>query len=167
MQLGLAQNPEELGAIRRLFRAYQAELGVDLGFQDFEAELAGLPGAYAPPRGCVLLAREGSDALGCVALRPLSGASCEMKRLYVAPAARGAGLGRRLAEAILERARGLGYRRMRLDTLDSLGEAMALYESLGFSRRAPYYANPLSGVVYWELELRGTTTRGIDEPATA
>ncbi len=155
VHLHQATSPRDLDMARRLFRAYQGELGVDLGFQAFERELAELPGAYAPPAGGLLLAREGERTLGCVALRPMGDGCCEMKRLYVSPTARGTGLGRRLAVAIIDRARALGYRCMRLDTLDSLTQAMALYESLGFVRRAPYYANPLQGVVYWELEIQG------------
>ncbi len=164
MDIHQASNPQDLATARRLFRAYQAELGVDLCFQDFERELAELPGAYAPPSGSLLLAFEGERATGCVALRPMAEGCCEMKRLYVVPRARGTGLGRRLAVEVIALARALGYARMRLDTLDTLTEAMALYASLGFTRAAPYYTNPLSEVVYWELDLQGTSEGERDEP---
>ncbi len=158
MKILTASTREELDQLRSLFREYQDLLGVDLGFQGFEDELAGLPGAYAPPGGCLLLAVDGGRALGCVAVRPIDAEHCEMKRLYVRPDARGSGLGRRLAVASVEQARQLGYTRMRLDTLDRLTEAMDLYRSLGFGQTPAYYANPLVGVVYWELELRSEET---------
>jgi len=150
----VAHSVADIAAVAALFREYQQSLGVDLCFQDFEAELAALPGAYAPPRGVLLLARSNNKALGCVALRPMAGEVCEMKRLYVRPSARGLALGRSLALAVIEFARAAGYQRMRLDTLDRLHEAMQLYRSLGFQACAPYYDNPLSGVVFQELDLR-------------
>lgn len=139
----------DLADIRALFTEYAEGLGVDLCFQGFEAELAGLPGRYAPPAGAILIARtpEGA-ALGCVAMRPLGGGDCEMKRLYVRPQARGTALGRRLAAAIIEAARGAGHRRMLLDTLDHMRPALTLYRSLGFREVDAYYDNPLPGVVY-------------------
>ena len=143
----------ETEEVRRLFREYAALLGVDLCFQGFEAELAGLPGKYAPPEGALLFAQEGQTVAGCVALRKLSGEACEMKRLFVRPPFQGRGIGRALAEQIIREGTRLGYRSMRLDTLDRLKEAMSLYESLGFKRTQPYYPNPLPGVVYWELPL--------------
>jgi ribosomal protein S18 acetylase RimI-like enzyme len=149
-----AETPAELARIRALFREYQAFLGVDLCFQGFEEELAGLPGRYAPPEGVLLLAMDGKETAGCVALRELEAGVCEMKRLFVRPAYRGQGLGRRLAEEVIAAARRIGYRTMRLDTLEQLHEAIDLYESLGFRRIPPYYANPLPGVIYWELRLK-------------
>lgn len=143
----------EIGTVRALFREYEASIGVDLCFQGFEAELAGLPGDYAPPRGTILLARSGGELAGCVALRPLEGDDCEMKRMYVRPAFRGRGIGRALAESIVAEARRAGYRRMRLDTLATMITAIALYESLGFRRIPPYRHNPIPGAVYMELEL--------------
>lgn len=146
--------PDDAETVRNLFRAYATWLGVDLNFQDFEAELAALPGRYAPPEGALLLLRdETGRAVGCVALRPIGGGDCEMKRMYLADAARGAGQGRALALAIIARARAAGHRRIVLDSLDRLTPAIRLYESLGFREIAPYYQNPLPGVVYRGLEL--------------
>lgn len=144
---------DTLEAVRKLFREYQDWLGVDLCFQGFEAELAELPGQYASPQGALLLAMDAEETVGCVGVRPLAGDVCEMKRLYVRPHHRGRGAGRSLAAAAIAAAREVGYRVMRLDTLERLSEAMRLYESLGFVRVAPYYANPLPGVVYWQLSL--------------
>jgi ribosomal protein S18 acetylase RimI-like enzyme len=149
-----ARFPEDLDTVRSLFRAYVDSLGVDLGFQDVEAEFKGLPGKYAEPKGAVLLARGPEGPVGSVAMRPTDSAgACEMKRLYVSPAARGQALGRRLAEAIIDRARQAGYRQMLLDTLASMNEARALYASLGFRPVAPYYDNPLPGTAYLALDL--------------
>jgi putative acetyltransferase len=148
-----AQSPHQIDEVRRLFREYEQFLGVDLCFQSFEEELAGLPGLYGPPDGMLLMAMDGRQPIGCVALRKVEDGVCEMKRLYLKAQYRGLGLGQRLAERIVSEAAALGYRVMRLDTLDRLKEAMGLYESLGFRRREPYYGNPLPGVVYWELDL--------------
>jgi len=128
---------------------------VDLGYQDFAAELAGLPGKYAPPAGALLLAR-GADgaALGCVGLRPLSvRGACEMKRLYLAPAARGLGLGRALAEAVVEAARAAGYVELRLDTLPTMAEAIGLYAALRFEQTEAYYAPTPEGTIFMRLRL--------------
>jgi ribosomal protein S18 acetylase RimI-like enzyme len=153
MHLIQAHTANDLETVRTLFREYQQWLGVNLCFQGFEEEWATLPGRYAPPPGRLLLAWEGEQAAGCVALRPLDAGACEMKRLFVRPAYRGQGLGRILALQMVSDATALGYTVMRLDTLDTLDPAMRLYRELGFQRRAPYYANPLSGVVYWERAL--------------
>lgn len=152
--------------VRRLFLEYAQDLGVDLGFQGFQEELAELPGAYAPPRGRILLAivaehrqpretaaLDDKQVAGCVALRPIGNDVCEMKRLFVRPDHRGAGLGRELAMAIVDAARTVGYRAMRLDTLNTMTPAIALYRSLGFSEIPPYYHNPISSAVYFELAL--------------
>jgi ribosomal protein S18 acetylase RimI-like enzyme len=148
-----AHTRRSLPFIRNLFREYAADIGVDLCFQGFEQELAELPGRYAPPEGRLLLARQGDEPAGCVALRKLEEGICEMKRLYVRPAFRSQGLGRELASAIIAAAREAGYERMRLDTLASMLPAIALYESLGFKRVAPYCHNPISDAVFMELAL--------------
>jgi ribosomal protein S18 acetylase RimI-like enzyme len=138
---------------RALFEEYAAALGVDLCFQNFAQELAELPGAYAPPRGCLLFAERAAEHLGCVALRPLGDGTGEVKRLYVRPKARGLGVGRALAEAVIARAQAIGYRELKLDTLAAMRDAQALYASLGFRECEAYYANPLGGTVYMELRI--------------
>jgi GNAT superfamily N-acetyltransferase len=149
------RTPQDIAAVARLFQAYADSLDVDLCFQGFAAEVAGLPGAYAPPRGELLLVRDpAGQALGCVALRPVEDAGCaEMKRLYVAPAGRGAGLGRRLVEAILAAAERLGHREVRLDTLPTMLEAAALYRSMGLQPTAPYYDTPVAGTLFMARRL--------------
>jgi ribosomal protein S18 acetylase RimI-like enzyme len=146
-------SPDQIATARRLFKEYEASLGIELTFQGFAQEVAALPGAYAPPAGRLFLATDGAEPEGCVALRPLGGGLCEMKRLYVRPAARGERLGRRLAEAVIREARALSYERMRLDTLPSMKEAFALYQTLGFREIAPYYDNPIVGTRFMELDL--------------
>ncbi|MFP2961646.1 GNAT family N-acetyltransferase [Myxococcus sp. 1LA] len=145
--------PADVPVIRALWREYAESLGVDLSFQAFEDELATLPGKYAAPRGRLLLARRGAEVLGCVALRPISADTCEMKRLFVRPAARGEQLGRRLAERICAEAREAGYRNVCLDTLTTLEAALRLYTSMGFRPIAPYVFNPLPGALFLGLDL--------------
>lgn len=148
----------DLVTTARLFEAYASSLNVDLCFQDFAAELAALPGKYAPPAGELLLARAGDgEALGCAALRPLvAGEVCELKRLYVVPAARGLGLGRALLDAVLRVAERIGYHEMRLDTLPSMSEALELYRRAGFGPIEPYYHNPIAGSVFLARALAPT-----------
>jgi putative acetyltransferase len=178
MQIAPANLPTDLPAIRQLFHAYAASLPIDLGYQGFDDELASLPGKYAPPQGALLIARDANTALGCVAMRPLpssqsgegvasllatGGAAgisherwsvCEMKRLYVAPEGRGMGLGKKLAQAIIEAARAAGHHEIRLDTLAHMREAQTLYRALGFVEIAPYYDTPIEGTVFMSLKFR-------------
>jgi len=148
-----ATSAEQIATARMLFKEYEASLGIELTFQGFAQEVLALPGAYAPPAGRLLLATGGAGPAGCVALRPLEGGLCEMKRLYVRPTARGTRLGRRLAETVIGEARAIGYMRMRLDTLPSMKEAFALYQTLGFREIAPYYKTPVVGTRFMELDL--------------
>jgi putative acetyltransferase len=154
-----ARLPDDVGVVRELFAEYIDSLGIDLSFQDVAVELAQLPGKYAPPRGVILVARDGTGAaLGCVALRAWSQPGvCEIKRLYVRPAARGQALGRRLAEAVIAWAGQAGYVRVLLDTLASMQAARQLYAALGFRPVAPYYDNPVPGTLYMALELEPGT----------
>lgn len=173
--LAAVSDAPHMPAVRALFTEYAGTLNVDLAFQDFESELTGLPGDYAPPRGTLLLALVGDDAqasdpaawqrpdgrwaqvAGCCALRPLDAVdhvnAAEMKRLYVRPAFRGLGLGRQLAEAVLDAARHAGYSCVLLDTLDDMESARALYEDLGFVEVPPYYHNPVAGSHYLKADL--------------
>ena len=152
-----ADTPELLQLARELLREYAASLHVDLCFQDFDAELAALPGDYAPPGGALLLAFADDALAGCGALRPLPDVdhanACEMKRLFVRRAFRRFGLGRVLAQALIDNAAGAGYSSMLLDTLDEMESARALYANLGFEEVAPYYFNPIPGAHYLKVEL--------------
>jgi ribosomal protein S18 acetylase RimI-like enzyme len=148
---------EALAAAVELFRAYAASLDVDLAYQDFDAEMAEMPGKYAPPSGELLLARDGAgNPLGCVALRPLGkDGVCEMKRLYVSPEGRGTGVGKKLVEAVVGEAERIGYREMRLDTLPSMTEATGLYRASGFEPIQPYYQTPVTGTLFLRRHLIG------------
>jgi putative acetyltransferase len=152
-----AEAPEQIAAVRALFVEYATGLGIDLCFQNFEAELAGLPGDYAPPGGALLLALVAGQPAGCVAMRALPDVdhvnACEMKRLYVPAAYRRYGLGRLLAQRLMDLATQAGYSCMLLDTLDDMEAARGLYESLGFEEIPPYYFNPIPGAHYLKAEL--------------
>jgi len=150
-----ATSSSQLASIRALFLEYAASLEISLCFQNFEQELAGLPGSYAPPTGRLLLAQSGGEPAGCV--RKIGEGMCEMKRLYVRPAWRGRGLGRALARAAIEEACEIGYGSVRLDTLASMSSAISLYQALGFHRIGAYYANPCEDAVFMELRLNETT----------
>ena len=154
-----ARVPDDVPAVRDLFRAYAAGLGIDLCFQSFEAELAGLPGAYAPPAGRLLVADAGTELAGCVALRLHAVGVGEVKRLYVRPEFRGRGLGRELINRVVAEAAAAGYRDLVLDTLPVMGEAIALYRAAGFAETGPYTFNPVPGALYFRRPLTTRTTR--------
>jgi putative acetyltransferase len=153
IEISQADDAAAVEAARGLFREYQEALGVDLGFQGFEAELRGLPGGYAPPRGRLLLAHAGGSLAGCVALRAVDAETCEMKRLYVRPRFRADGVGRQLVQRVMDEARAQGYRRMCLDTLPTMDGAQRLYERLGFSDIPAYRHNPIAGSRFLGLAL--------------
>lgn len=161
-----AEGPADMDLIRELFREYQDWLGVDLCFQDFEDELAGLPGLYAPPAGRLYLVFDADDGrlVGCAALRPQNGGRCEMKRLYVRPDWRRRGLGRKLTELCMASAWAAGYAEMCLDTLAHLTAARALYREMGFAEVPAYYDNPLDGAAYMAITL-GETNQGLGKQA--
>lgn len=149
-----AESSETIEQARKLFREYEAWLGLSLCFQNFEQELAELPGRYAPPEGRLWLAFEEKELVGCIALRKIGEGVCEMKRLYLRPEARGRGIGRELAAKIVGEARAIGYERIRLDTLPGkMDGAIAIYRSLGFTEIEDYYGNPFEGVLFMELKL--------------
>lgn len=153
MDIEILEGYGRLDDVKMLFREYAASLSVDLCFQRFKEELDGLPGRYARPDGRLYLALAGGSPAGCIALRGLDGARCEMKRLYVRPAFRALGLGRALAGRVIGDARAMGCREMLLDTLSEMGGAQALYEKLGFIDIPPYYENPVPGARYMRLAL--------------
>ncbi len=153
MELKQVFSDSEIETARTLFLEYAASLGFDLCFQNFDQELRDLPGDYAPPAGRLLIAMDGDQVLGCIALRRIDAETCEMKRLYVRPAARGRRLGRTLSQEIITEARSIGYLRMRLDTMPTMTEAISLYQSLGFKDITPYRYNPMPGAIYMELDL--------------
>jgi putative acetyltransferase len=144
---------DELEEVKSIFIEYAEYLEVDLCFQDFEKELKTLPKVYAPPKGCIILAKQDNQTVGCVALKPIGEGICEMKRLYVRPQARGMGLGRMLVEELIKFARESDYATMKLDTLPKLKEAIQLYSSFGFTKTTAYVYNPLPEVVYMALIL--------------
>jgi GNAT superfamily N-acetyltransferase len=149
-----AESLAQVAQARELFQEYAQSLGVNLCFQNFEQELAGLPGHYAPPDGRLLLAEYDGQLAGCVALHKWDDGICEMKRLYLRPSFRGKGLGRAIAEKIIADASSIGYQRMRLDTIEPLmKDAVEMYRKLGFREIAPYRPNPIAGAMYMELQL--------------
>jgi ribosomal protein S18 acetylase RimI-like enzyme len=154
-QIGAVRSAADLEAVMQLFKAYASSIGIDLGYQEFDQELATLPGKYATPDGELLLARDRDGApLGCVGLRPIEpDGCCEMKRLYVAPEARGLGLGKALIAAIIREAERIGYREMRLDTLPTMAEAIFLYQRAGFRPIEAYYQTPIAGTLFFARRL--------------
>ncbi|MGA2915546.1 MAG: GNAT family N-acetyltransferase [Sedimentisphaerales bacterium] len=153
LKISPAQTDKDIKAVKRLFVEYADSLECDLCFQNFKEELANLPGDYAPPSGCLLLARYNGKAAGCIALRKLSGSISEMKRLYVKPEMRGLKIGRKLVETVIAEARRIGYTHIRADTLPSMETARALYASVGFKEIKPYRYNPTEGAIFIELKL--------------
>lgn len=152
-RIAKAQFPEDLGIVQTIFREYAEDLGFDLGFQNFDQELASLPGKYCAPKGCLLLAWHEQQVVGCVAFRPIDDHTCEMKRLFVKPGLRSLKLGRQLVESICHQAREQGYRKMLLDTLPSMKAAIKIYESFGFKPVEPYVFNPFEGAMFLGLDL--------------
>jgi putative acetyltransferase len=155
-----AKLPDELSVIKDLFQEYAESLNFDLDFQDFREELETLPGKYSAPLGSILVVRENGEIVGCVAVRPLSPDICEMKRLYVKPAHRRKNIGRELALAIIDEAKRLGYKVIRLDTVEAMTEASALYRALGFQQIDAYCYNPIPGAMYFELKLGESEEHG-------
>ena len=154
LQIIQASSAAQIAQARELFLEYAKSLGFSLCFQNFDLELAGLPGDYAPPEGRLLLAEYEGQLAGCVALHKLEPGICEMKRLYLRPQFRGKGLGRRLAEHLIGEARQMGYRRMRLDTVEPvMKDAVGMYRRLGFKEIAAYRENPMAGTLYMEVDL--------------
>lgn len=149
----LASSEDDIALARTLFTEYGRSLNFSLCFQDFDRELAELPGDYASPDGRLILVYHRQTPVGCVALRKIDSQICEMKRLYVRPEFRGEGFGRALAETALEEAKKIGYRFMRLDTVPEMKEAISLYESIGFKKIPPYRDNPVPGAIYLEIDL--------------
>jgi putative acetyltransferase len=148
-----AGSQDHIETVRELFIEYAESLNFSLRFQNFEQELKTLPGEYKAPEGNLYLAFKDGKAIGCVGVRRITDEVCEMKRLYVKPEHRRKGIGKRLSEIVIEKARGAGYRRMRLDTISKMKEAMGLYSSLGFEKIEPYCYNPIEGAIFMELEL--------------
>lgn len=148
-----AQSESEINHIRELFKEYTDSLGFDLSFQNFEQELAELPGKYAPPQGRLFLATVNDKTVGCVGLRKFENDICEMKRLYIRPQFRGKGFGRTLAQKVIDESRIIGYKYMRLDTVPWMEQAISLYRSMGFIEIPAYRYNPIKGTLYFELKL--------------
>lgn len=154
LELIKVKDKEHLAVVRKLFLEYAESLGFSLCFQDFDKELAALPGEYAPPTGCLILAVADSKPSGCVALHKLEEGICEMKRLYIKPGFRGKGFGKLLVNVVLEEAKKIGYAKMRLDTVPQMKEAINLYRQIGFKEIEPYRKNPIDGALYMEMDLQ-------------
>lgn len=155
----LVETEEQLAYAKELFKEYANSLGFDLSFQDFEEEFASLPGDYTPPDGRLFLALENNEIIGCVGLRKFTSSICEMKRMYVREKYRGKGIGRKLAIAVIDAAKKIGYQEMRLDTVPWMTEAIALYLSIGFIEIKPYRYNPIPGSRYFSLDLKRTNQK--------
>jgi putative acetyltransferase len=153
VELVVVENDAQVDDVRQLFKEYTASLGFDLHFQEYDREYAHLPGEYQPPSGRLYLALCDGNIAGCVALRRFEDSICEMKRMYVKPEYRGRGIGRKMAEKVISEARKIGYKRMRLDTIDTMAAAITLYESMGFKPIKPYRLNPIRGAYFMELVL--------------
>jgi ribosomal protein S18 acetylase RimI-like enzyme len=154
INISQAESPSEIAIVRELFVEYAESLGFSLCFQNFNRELAELPGDYTPPQGRLFLARCGTESAGCVALHRLDAGICEIKRLYVRPQFRGTGLGKMLTNTVISEAKNVGYKKVRLDTVEpKMKDAIGLYRALGFREIAPYRPNPIEGAMYMELEL--------------
>ena len=160
LQIVEVKTPEQLGEIKKLFLEYETWLDFDLQFQDFEKEVASLPGKYAPPLGAIFLALSDQNSAGCIALRPIKENICEMKRFFVRAQFRGKGIGKKLAIANIDKAGEIGYAKMCLDTHNSFQAAIGIYKKLGFKKTLPYYYNPMPDVSYWELDLNKKKSKG-------
>ncbi len=154
LRAAVSGSPDLVERAKELFLEYARSLDFSLRFQDFEEELAELPGEYSPPSGCLIVALEKDEPIGCVALRRIDLETCEMKRLYVRPSCRAKGVGRKLAARIIDEAREIGYTRMRLDTVPAMKEAISLYRSIGFKDMGQYRPNPIPGALFMELSLK-------------
>jgi ribosomal protein S18 acetylase RimI-like enzyme len=148
-----AKSEEDFKTAKEIFLEYKNSLNLDLCFQKFHEEISDLPSQYSEPAGCIILCYDNNEPIGCIALRKFEGDTCEMKRLYLRPEARGKGSGRVMANKIVEKAKQFGYKKIRLDTIETMKEAIALYKTMGFKVIAPYRFNPLEGVIYMELEI--------------
>lgn len=153
MRIIYAATEQQISRCRQLFLDYSSSLSFSLCFQNFEKELASLPGEYAPPFGVLLLAELDSKLVGCAGLRKIDDNTCEMKRLYIEPDYRGRGIGKLLVESLIHKARETGYIKMRLDTINTMNEAVSLYRSFGFTETEPYRYNPIEGVLFMEMDL--------------
>jgi len=163
IEFAFAESTELSSIVQELFKEYACSLDFDLCFQNFDKELAELPGEYAPPDGRLIVAINETKVVGCVALRKIINGICEMKRLYVRPAYRSKGIGRELVRAIIGEAEKIGYTQMRLDTVPAMKEAIGLYRSTGFYEIEPYRNNPVEGAMFLELTLKPSSKRRLKD----